>query len=181
MKKKFYLYETKKFVFVDPENEEALYDGFSEKDSTISESDFSRILDLINSNSRYYSIQGGESYVDYVFGHISDVDLGFSFKESEVNIEFTKVAEVEIDLNKDPELNGLDRKQELNELGCFMDDGVEGEDLDYSEMCNISFEDTYSTIEDNLGGGIDIYSTSKELALVLCERVKLPDFKGWYK
>jgi len=96
---KKFIYETQKFVYVDPENEEAMYDGYDPSNSTISDKDFEELINNRQTNKDWYSIQGGKSYIDYIFGKIEDEDKGNTITETlntGMNIIFNKIGEIEI-------------------------------------------------------------------------------------
>lgn len=155
MKKRF-IYETGDFVYVEPENEEATYDGYKPEDSTITGLDFDELVEKCQGqDSSWYTIQGGSSYVDYVFGIVSASDQGSE-------ISYTTKQGTVVKFEKKHEIDETDiEKRRLNRDDVFPYD------------C--------SAIEDNLGGGIDIYAVSEYMAKVLRIRKNKEDFKNWYK
>jgi len=168
---KKFIYETQKFIYVDPENEEAMYDGYDPSNSTISEKDFEELK-----SSENYSIQGGHSYVDYIFGKIEDEDKGDTITDvlgSGTKVVYNKIGEVE--------LSGKERKKKEN--------------YNYSTPVNFGYgkylqklqggtakiegvnESGHDIIEDNLGAGVSIYGKTEESAQTLLKRVSELPFK----
>lgn len=166
---KKFIYETKRFIYVDPENEEAMMDDYDPSSSTISEVDFEELKKGEN-----YTIQGGHSYVDFIFGKIEGEDKGNAITivlESGTQIVYNKIGEVEL-CGKEKKVDYKYSTPVNFGYGRYLRKLRGGvakiEDID---------ESNYDVIEDNLGRGVSIYGKTEEIAQVLLKRVSELPFK----